>query len=267
MYFIQEVKNRNEALFYFGLICFVFAIFCLLLAKISAVQVFNVSTWFKPFKFAFSTFLYAWAMAWYCFYLPKFNLPFFNWTVIGLLGFEIIYITLQAAKGQLSHFNISTPLYASLYSAMAFAASAVAIYTAYIGVLFFINDFQQLPTYYVWSIRLAIVLFELFCFEGFVMGAKLTHTIGGPDGGEGLPILNWSTKYGDPRIAHFIGMHALQILPLLSYYVLKNTKATIVVSILYCLLAIYTLVMALKGKSHTTYVKFKANTTHSKIKS
>jgi hypothetical protein len=43
-------------------------------------------------------------------------------------------------------------------------------------------------------------------------------------------------------------MHALQVLPVLSFYVLKNTKLTIVIAILYGLLALSTLIQALKGK-------------------
>lgn len=80
------------------------------------------------------------------------------------------------------------------------------------------------------------------------MGARLSHTIGGPDGGKGLPLVNWSTKYGDPRIAHFIGMHALQVLPILAFYVLKNTKMVVLVSLLYAFLAVFTLIQALQGK-------------------
>lgn len=246
--FINILKERNEALFYFGLICLLFSFFFLVLTRISNTQVFNVSAWYKPFKFAFSTFLYAWAMAWYCAYLPQFNYNLFNWSIIILLGFEIIYIAIQAYRGQLSHFNVSSSFYAAMYSLMAFAATAVTIYTAYVGILFFKGDFPDLPTYYLWSIRLGIFIFVVFSFEGFVMGSKLTHTIGGPDGGSGLPLLNWSSKFGDPRIAHFIGMHALQVLPFLSFYIFKNIKATVLLAFIYAVLATFTLVQALQGK-------------------
>lgn len=246
--FFEEIKLRNETLFYFGVVCFVSSIVFLALTKFLNTQVYNVSAWYKPFKFAFSIFLFAWTMAWYCHYLPTFNIRFFNWIVIVLLGFEIVYIAFQANRGQLSHYNLSTPLYSVLYVTMALAATLVTIYTAYVGVLFFKYDFPTLPNYYLWSIRLGILIFVVFSLEGFVMGSRLSHTIGGEDGGAGIPLLNWSTKFGDPRIAHFIGMHALQVLPLLSFYIFKNTKATIAIAICYGFLAVFTLVQALQGK-------------------
>ncbi|GGD79829.1 hypothetical protein GCM10011514_49770 [Emticicia aquatilis] len=247
-YFLETLKYRNESLFYFGLLCFVLAIIFLILTRFTTTQVYNVNAWYKPFKFAASTTLYAWAMAWFIGYLPNFNARIFNWVIIITLGFEIIYIAWQASRGMLSHFNVSTSFYSFMYSMMALAATIATLATAYIGILFFKNDFPNLPLHYVWSIRLGIFLFVVFAFEGFVMGSRMTHTIGGQDGGEGIPILNWSTQYGDPRIAHFIGMHALQVLPILSYYVFRNITFTVIIAILYGLVAVFSLVKALQGK-------------------
>jgi hypothetical protein len=246
--FIQELKTRNETLFYYGLVCLGIALLFLVLTKTTTTQVYGVNAYFKPFKFAFSTFLFAWAMAWYCYYLPSFNIGFFNWTVILLLGFEIVYIAIMASKGLTSHYNLSTPFYATMFSLMAIAATLVTLYTAYVGFLFFSQSFPDLSNYYVWAIRLAILIFVVFSFEGFVMGSNLSHTVGAINDNSNWFIVGWSKTAGDLRVSHFIGMHALQVLPILSFYVLKNTKASILVSILYGLLALVTLVQALQGK-------------------
>jgi len=247
-HFLQQLKDRNETMFYFGLACLVLSILFLILARTSSTQVFGVSAWYKPFKFAFSTLTFAWAMGWYCYYLPNFNIKFFNWSIIFLLGFEIAYIAIQAGRGQLSHYNMSTPIYAALYSMMALAASLATIYTAYVGYQFFSQSFPELPAYYLWAIRLSIVIFVIFSFEGFAMGSTLSHSVGALNDNSNLFIMGWSKTVGDLRVSHFIGMHALQVLPVLSFYVLKNTKLTIVIAILYGLLALSTLIQALKGK-------------------
>jgi hypothetical protein len=244
---IETLRTKSEILFYFGLVCLALAILFLVLSRVTCTQVLGINAWIKPFKFSLSIFIYVWTMALFCSYLPNFNMDFYSWSIVVLLGFEIAYIAFQAARGQLSHFNISTPVYSMLYSLMALAATLVTVYTAYIGVLFCTQQ-PSLPDYYTWSIRLGIFIFVVFAFEGFVMGSRLSHTIGGPDGGEGIPVLNWSRTFGDPRVAHFVGMHALQVLPLVSYYILKDVKWTIGLAILYLVLATYLLYQALQGK-------------------
>ena len=246
--FIQQLKDRNETLFYYGLLCLVLSVIFIILTKVTNTQVYNVNAWYKPVKFAFSTFLFAWAMAWYCHYLPNFNIKVFNWAVIILLGFEIFYIAFQASKGELSHYNVSSPVYAFLYSMMALAASLVTLYTAYVGLLFFIHSFPDLPDYYVWAIRLGIIIFVIFSFEGFAMGSRFNHSVGALNDNSNLFLIGWSKTVGDLRVSHFIGMHALQILPIVSYYGLKSTKLTIGLSVIYGLLALLTLIQALQGR-------------------
>lgn len=247
--FLNELQVRNELLFWFGLGCLLFALVLLGISFLDDTRVLGVNAWYKPMKFALSTTMYSWAMAWFLFYLDKPGFTsYFSWAVILLLGFEILYITLQAGRGELSHFNTSSALTSNMYSLMAFAATAVSLLTLWAGVEFFRGDFKALPDYYLWGIRCGIFLFVIFSLQGFLMGSANGHTIGGEMGGEGLPFLNWSRLFGDLRIAHFVGMHALQIIPLFSFYLLKNTKLTLVFAALYGLLALSTLIQALLGK-------------------
>ncbi len=246
--FIDELKTRNPTLFYYGVGCLLLALGFLAMTKLSSTQLYGVSAWYKPCKFALSTLLFAWAMGWYCYYLSSFNIQIFNWAVIVLLSFEILYIALQASRGEASHYNVSTPFHSLMFSMMALAATLVTLYTAYVGILFFVHDFPTLPTYYLWGIRLGIGIFVVFAFEGFLMGGRMSHSVGLPNDNSSLFIVGWSRLVGDLRIAHFIGMHTLQVLPVLAFYVLRNNKLTIAAGILYGALAVFTLVQALQGK-------------------
>ena len=71
------------------------------------------------------------------------------------------------------------------------------------------------------AIRNGIVIFLLGNAVGGYMLARGSHTVGAPDGGQGLPFTNWSTIGGDLRIAHFIAVHAIQIVPLFAYLLLQ----------------------------------------------
>lgn len=128
-----ELKSRNELLFYFGISNICLALILLLVSRLSSVELVGVNIWYKPIKFALSIGIYTLTMAWFMYYLPQSrDINIINWLIIIMLGFEIIYITLQASRGQLSHFNNSTPFYSLMYSLMGIAATFISLATLYI---------------------------------------------------------------------------------------------------------------------------------------
>jgi hypothetical protein len=48
------------------------------------------------------------------------------------------------------------------------------------------------------------------------------HTVGAPDGGPGIAFANWSTQHGDLRVAHFLGLHAVQIIPVIGFWLVRR---------------------------------------------
>lgn len=234
MNFLSILKLRNQSLFYFGLFCLLFSVVCLILMLSLKIKVLGINAYIKPFKFFISSAIFTWTMAWIMESLEEPDqVNIYSWMVILILSFETLYIFIKACQGQMSHFNISSAFNTIMYSVMGIAIGALTTWTGYIGFLFFIKSFSNLPEYYVWSIRFGIAFFVIFSFEGGIMAGRLQHSVGGKDGGAGLPLLNWSTRLGDLRVAHFIGMHALQLIPLIGFYFLKNTKLVILLALVY----------------------------------
>lgn len=251
MEILEILKERNATLFWFGVISLIATVVLIIFSFYKPIEFKGTNAWHKPIKFALSTAVLSCSVGWFCGYLPQGkDIAVINWIIIITLTFEVFYIAWQAARGQASHYNISTPFYTFMYSMMAIAAIIATLAVGYVGMKFFGASFTvELPDYYLWAIRFGFILFVIFSFEGFLMGARLAHTVGAADGGKGIPFLNWSIGYGDLRIAHFVGMHALQALPLLAWYLLRNTPLTITASVIYALGAVFILVVALRGNS------------------
>ncbi len=255
--FLQKLDKRNSILFRTGTLFLAGFIISLIMIMLHDVAVLGINGWIKPSKFFISSTLFFWTMAWISEYLQqKKLLKQYSWTLAVVFVFELGYIAIQAAKGDTSHFNISTPFHSIMFSLMGVAISIATLFTLYISALFFrvnVKDHNELNPGYLWGIRLGLLIFVLFAFEGGLMAARLSHTVGAADGGIGLPFLNWSMEYGALRVAHFAGMHALQVLPLLGYFIFKSGGVIIVLSFLYLLLAGGLLWMALMGIPVVSY--------------
>ncbi|MEQ9298623.1 MAG: hypothetical protein RIF33_08670 [Cyclobacteriaceae bacterium] len=247
---MSELSARNLPLALFGWLCLFGTIACGIMILSSDTQVQGINAWIKPTKFFLSTVIFVWSIGWFTGYLAQKGIVMtYSWVVIAVLAFELIWITYQAARGELSHFNMLTSFHGVMWSLMGGAISIMTLFTLFIGILFFQGSFPELPPAYLWGIRLGTIIFVIFAFEGGIMGAQSAHTVGAPDGGPGIKFLNWSFTHGDLRVAHFFGMHALQILPLLGYYAFSSNKSIIIASVLYFALAIGLLAMALNGGS------------------
>ncbi|MEO6538103.1 MAG: hypothetical protein ABIT07_12430, partial [Ferruginibacter sp.] len=112
---------------------------------------------------------------------------------------------------------------------------------------------------YVLGIRIGIIYFVIFSLFGGYVAKQPGHTVGAADGSAGLPFVNWSTLFGDLRIAHFFGIHSLQLIPLFALvcakYFRQNNSLKVIwgFSILYFAFIIFVMVQALNGKPLTSF--------------
>jgi hypothetical protein len=188
-------------------------------------------------------------MGWLAYYLnEQRKVGFFNTMVLIVLTFEQVYVVYRAARGEQSHFNYTSQQAMIMYSLMGVAITILVVWTGYITYLFFKRSFPQLPKSYLWGIRLGLLFFVIFSMGAHLMASSGGHTVGARDGGSGLPLVNWSRQNGDLRVAHFFGMHAMQLLPLFGFYVSRSSRSTIIFSLVYCALVCIIFIQALLGK-------------------
>jgi hypothetical protein len=233
---LAVARRGHRGLFAFAVAMAVLTPVLAVLAVVDDRVLLGAPLWFKPLKFAISLALYAATLAWMLGQLRERTLQRTGWIVTAAAAIEMAVIVGQAAVGNRSHYNMDTPLSAALWSVMGVTIVVLWLATLAVALRFLRGggtnpgpDTQLdgpaespgvVPPITVpdraatTAIRLSLVVALIGLAEGFLMATAATHTVGAPDGGPGLPLLGWSTVGGDLRIAHFIGMHALQGLPL-----------------------------------------------------
>ena len=229
--------------------------------------------WLKPAKFAVSTAIYALTLAWIFTYLP-------DWVrtrrLVGrgsaaILIFEVGAIYLQAWRGTTSHFNVATPVDAALFMTMGLAIVIQTVGAVVVAVALWRQPFADAAR--GWALRLGLTVTIVGASTGGLMTtprdsqiaeARATHhmlvsgshTVGAPDGGPGLPGTGWSRRHGDIRVAHFVGLHAIQVLPVVAWLLTRRRlsdvralRLTIVAAGSYFALFALLLAQALSGES------------------
>ena len=244
-----ELRRRNRLLADSGLIILIgFLILCVL-PIFDSRELFGVSVWNKPAKFFISTTVLLWTIAWIMEDLQqRKSVRKISLGVLAMLCIELILILGQSIRGQGSHFNISTPLNSSIFGIMGIVIFINSLFFILLFILFTRTD--NLPKGYKISIQIGLLIFLVAGYEGYLMAGRLSHTVGAADGQAGLYFVAWAKSYGDLRIFHFLGLHALQVLPLIGWYIFKKDPGKmLLLGIIYFLLSFGTLWMALQGKS------------------
>ena len=174
----------------------------------------GVSFWAKPLKFMASISLFAISTAWFVGLLVEEQrssraVRLVVWTIIVAGTAEVAYITLQAALGQASHYNVTSRLRAVAYQLM--GAGAVSLMLTQLVLAWQLARHARSDLHPAW--RQAVVLGLVMTFV-LGVGAAAPLASAQPPAGAGLPVLGWHLAGGDLRPAHFIGSHAQQFVPL-----------------------------------------------------
>jgi hypothetical protein len=193
----------------------------------------GAAAWLKPVKFATSIAIYTLTLAWIFTWLPGWARmrTLVGWTTAVTLTLEMVLIALQAARGQASHFNNATPFDALVFTTMGIAIVVNTLAGIAVAAALWR---ERLPDRALGAaLRLGMSLTVIGAVGGGLMlgptarqqqeapsGHRMPvvggHSVGGLDGGRGLPLTQWSTEHGDLRVAHFVGLHAVQVLTLVA---------------------------------------------------
>jgi hypothetical protein len=198
--------------------------------------------WLKPAKFAVSTAIYMLTLAWIFTLLPGWPRMrrVVGWMTAIIFVLEVAIIDAQAWRGTTSHFNIGTLLDGVLFSVMGTAIVVQTLTSVAVAVALWRQPLADRAM--GWALRLGLAITIIGASTGGLMTRPTTaqldearvtgrmaiagaHTVGAPDGGPGLPGTGWSLQHGDIRIPHFVGLHAMQILPLLAF-ALRRPRST-----------------------------------------
>jgi hypothetical protein len=243
MSLIRSIYHGSRPLFYTGSIHFLLGVVFLVLMGFDTRTVNLENVWLKPFRFAVSIFLFTWTYAWFTnFYQSNRKLvQVLNGIIAICMFIEIILIAMQAGRGVASHFNTSTAFDAAVYSVM---GAAIGFNAFILGILFVLFAFFDKGGN---SYRNAII-WGMFIFLWGNFAGYLLVRYGAPVITENITLTGWKPNMKDLRIPHAIGLHAIQILPVAMWIILKlhlNTRLIHVIGLLYLFIYFTTVCIAM----------------------
>ena len=209
----QTLSWASKFLVIYGLIMFLSLGVTYAYSLIDVRLLREVGVWVKPMKFMASTALFALTTVWVL-KVAHSNVDqtyAYDWIVALLVTtslFEVVYISYQASQGSGSHYNVSDSFHAFMFGVMAIAAVGLTASQAWLAwEIWKEQKSADIPVETLGVIIGLVLTFVLSTISGFMLGGNQ------PPAGQGLPIVGWHL-YKDFRPAHFLGVHAQQLIPL-----------------------------------------------------
>lgn len=190
--------------------------------------------WLKPLKFHVALVIYLVTLAFYARWMTAAQREGRAWRwfvtlVCACILAELAWIGGAAALGTGSHFNVSSPVWNTLYSLMGVAAVTLTSASLVMGVAIRRNPATGLHPAVKLSVVLGMILtFVLTVVTAGYMASTPGHFVGVPVTGARVPVMGWSREVGDLRVAHFIATHALHGLPLMGLVAARFGGAALV---------------------------------------
>lgn len=191
--------------------------------------------WLKPLKFGFAMGVHALVVAWLLGKLRRGRrIGWWLGTVFAIAGvLDVGAVAYAAANGTFSHFNENTdPVARTVQAAFSVGIMPLLLTTFFVAILLLVQRVGDRALTRALRAGLALAVASMVVAlwlstssgqtprvvadaNGHQVSLVGAHGIGDPDG-NGMPVTGWSATGGDLRVPHFVGMHAIQGLLLLT---------------------------------------------------
>ena len=215
---LHDVRGGNTWLWRSTLAFSAGLFICAVLTLIDHRLLNGVSVWDKPAKFFLSFVVQFATLSWALSLLPTWprtsrGVKIAVTAMSVAAWFELTYMIFRASRGEASHFNDTTVFAQAMYAVMGLGALTLTATAFFVGFLVWKHRGQNLMTE---AAGLGLMFrMVLATVAGGYMSAHTSHWVGGElNDAHGLGFFSWSTTGGDLRVAHFVGMHTAQFIPL-----------------------------------------------------
>jgi hypothetical protein len=198
--------------------------------------------WLKPLRFALAFAIHAATLLWISHLTLRWEVQdrLFAWSVwlqVGVIFVELACIGLQAGRGVASHFN-----YATAFDRVVFTVMGVGTGGLFLGFALIVVGLVRKPGPGTASV--AVMIAMAYAMLGGLAGVAMvmptaaqaalleqgvrpevigSHLVGAASQAK-VPFFGWDMSAGDWRVPHFLGLHALQMIPFIAWLAMHRER-------------------------------------------